>query len=249
VADNVIEDFVTVLTPDGEVVEEYSVIECFLNSDFAGQLVPGLESGGDITHTNTVQVIEDAMEHIHPALKQGNIVICMRTTSSIAVLNPRKRTIEWSMTSMFLDQHDATVLPSGNMLVFDNNGQVHFGTGGLRPGSRVLEFNMLTQEIAFRYPKKPDPSFYSGTSGAIQRLANGNTLIIESWAGRALEVTAQGDMVWEYYSPYRAGKNKDLIPHLCDVVRYSDSRVRWLRSGAPSSEEREEQKNEAATPG
>jgi hypothetical protein len=37
--------------------------------------------------------------------------------------------------------------------------------------------------------------------GAQQRLPNGNTLITESEAGRLLEVTADGEVVWEYINP------------------------------------------------
>jgi hypothetical protein len=228
-ARNVIEDFVTSITPDGQIIDQLSVVKSFLNSDYAAQVAVGLKAGGDITHTNTVQVLEESYESAHPSLKKGNIIICMRTISSIAALNPEKRAVEWSMQSMFRAQHDSTVLEDGKMLVFDNRGQVYLSSQGLKLASRIVEFDMKTNEIVFEYPKGPDPSFYSGTSGALQRLPNGNTLIIESWAGRALEVDPEGEIVWEYYSPYRAGEDKDLIPHLCDVVRYDESRLKWLK--------------------
>jgi hypothetical protein len=35
------------------------------------------------------------------------------------------------------------------------------------------------------------------------RLPNGNTLIVESDAGRAFEVTAEGEIVWEFLNPDR----------------------------------------------
>jgi len=45
-----------------------------------------------------------------------------------------------------------------------------------------------------------------------QRLPNGNTLITESDSGRLLEVTTQGDVVWEFINPVRGGKKGELIP-------------------------------------
>lgn len=40
------------------------------------------------------------------------------------------------------------------------------------------------------------------TSGAM-RLKNGNTFILQGAAGRMLEVTSDGEIVWEYWNPYR----------------------------------------------
>lgn len=38
----------------------------------------------------------------------------------------------------------------------------------------------------------------------MQRLANGNTLIAESNAGRGFEVTPHSEVVWEYLAPRSA---------------------------------------------
>jgi hypothetical protein len=37
----------------------------------------------------------------------------------------------------------------------------------------------------------------------IQRLSNGNTVICDSWSGRIFEVNREGELVWEYISPFR----------------------------------------------
>jgi hypothetical protein len=44
--------------------------------------------------------------------------------------------------------------------------------------------------------------FYSHYVSGAQRLANGNTMITEGADGRIFEVTAGGEIVWEYVSPY-----------------------------------------------
>jgi len=44
--------------------------------------------------------------------------------------------------------------------------------------------------------------FFSPYISGAQRLANGNTLICEGCHGRIFEVTREGDVVWEYVSPY-----------------------------------------------
>ncbi len=51
--------------------------------------------------------------------------------------------------------------------------------------------------------------------------------------GRAFEVTHEGEIVWEYYSPYRAGENFELIATLHEAFRVSrDYTESWLVTGS-----------------
>lgn len=50
--------------------------------------------------------------------------------------------------------------------------------------------------------------------GMAEPLPNGNVLVVESTAGRALEVTRSGDVVWEFSNPYRAGESGELVATL-----------------------------------
>jgi hypothetical protein len=51
-------------------------------------------------------------------------------------------------------------------------------------------------------PGRESFKFFSHYISAAQRLANGNTMITEGADGRVFEVTADGEIVWEYVSPY-----------------------------------------------
>jgi hypothetical protein len=107
------------------------------------------------------------------------------------------------------------------VLVFDNQG---------RPGSsRVLEIDPATQEVTWEYAGTPPKSFYTEFCGAAQRLPNGNTLITESEAGRAFEVTPGGDAVWSFASPFRAGARGELVATLLGVQRLAaDTPLDWI---------------------
>jgi hypothetical protein len=65
-------------------------------------------------------------------------------------------------------------------------------------------------------------------------LPNGNVLIVETDGGRALEVTPAGELVWQFQSPYRAGKNRDLVANLYSLDRVDATQTRWLTSEPPS---------------
>jgi hypothetical protein len=83
----------------------------------------------------------------------------------------------------------------------------------------VIELDPFTQEIAWRYGEKPGQGMFSETNGGAQRLENGDTLILESNAGRALEITPQGETVWEYVNPFRVGEKQELQATLTQLVR------------------------------
>ena len=70
---------------------------------------------------------------------------------------------------------------------------------------------------------------YSYMISGAQRLPNGNTLVVETDGGRALELTGDGEVVWEFRSPFRAGDEQELVATLFDVVRVDAQAVReWL---------------------
>jgi hypothetical protein len=93
-------------------------------------------------------------------------------------------------------QHDATMTPEGNILVFDN-GTHHPVT----PHSRVVEIDPRTDRIVWQYLPKVVFGFFSGHIGGCERLANGNTFICEGQSGRIFEVTKSGDVCWEWINP------------------------------------------------
>jgi hypothetical protein len=61
-------------------------------------------------------------------------------------------------------------------------------------------------------------------------LPNGNTLITESDNGRAFEVTREGEIVWEFLSPHRAGEDGEFVATLPEVIRLpKDFPLDWLQ--------------------
>ena len=99
------------------------------------------------------------------------------------VIDPAQEAVVWALSGLWLGQHQPTLLPDGNLLVFDNKG--HDGR------SKVVEIDPTTQRVVWEFADGPDTPFYSATCGTGQRLANGNTLITESDNGRALELAAE----------------------------------------------------------
>jgi len=231
----VIEDFVDVLDENGERISRLSILSCFRNSAYYSPLLETLRERvsyrlatdrkypGDILHTNTLQVLDGSLADISPMYRKGNLLVCLREPGIIAVIDPKNETVVWATSGLWRRQHDSTLLENGRMLIFDNKGN-----GGF---SRVLEFDPFTHEVFWKFGGEPPNMFHSNTCGAVQRLQNGNTLMIESDNGRALEVARDGTVVWEFVSPYRAGENNELIATLYDLVRIpKDWNLEWLEN-------------------
>ena len=149
----------------------------------------------DLLHANSVFWMNDAkLAARDPLYGPSNVVLTIRHQDTVAIVDWDARTTVWAWGQGELSgPHDAVVLPSGNILVFDN------GLG--RGWSRVVEMDPKSRRIVWEY-RAPDPkTFYTPTRGANQRLANGNTLIAQSDSGRAFEVMPDGTMGWEVLNP------------------------------------------------
>ncbi|MBU1086299.1 MAG: arylsulfotransferase family protein [Candidatus Omnitrophica bacterium] len=215
----VINDYITILSPSGEIKKEIDLFPLFKNQILfknrleifrvysmlaklsnAWEIILNnkikdsvLKLDHDLFHTNSIQIIDQDF----PGLcKKGDILISCHNLNFIAILDEKTNKIVWSWGQNVLDQaHHPTLLENGNILIFDN--------GPHRKFSRVIELNPLTRKIVWQYPEHPSKDFFSEIQGACQRLANGNTLITESLKSHVLEVTKKGEIVWEFYSPLK----------------------------------------------
>lgn len=214
----IVEDYITVLSPSGEEIKSISVLDCFLNSEYA-PYVEHIKVVPDILHANTIEPIDGSLADQMPMFKEGHILISLREIHAIAVIDPERRKVTWALTGMWKYQHEPRLLEDGNILLFDNRG--HQGK------SKAIEVDPMTQEVVWTFKGNPPETFYSREAGTLDRLPNGNTLIVESEYGRAFEVTPGGKIVWEFYNPNRAGEDDELIAALYEVVRVEPEEFDW----------------------
>ncbi len=214
------EDFITTLDHGGNVLSQVSILRAFLDTPFAAVLnaLPGHD---DIFHTNTIQVFDGSQAGRSTVFAAGNVLVSLRNLNRIAIVDPGQEAVVWSMAGGWQEQHDPLLLENGNMLIFDNR------TGGAP--SQVVEFDPLDEDVAWVFDGTPEQSFYSERMGTVQRLPNGNTLIAESFVGRALEVTADQRIVWQFDNPARTGDETPLVAILPEIVRVDSAYTSsWL---------------------
>jgi Arylsulfotransferase (ASST) len=211
-----LDDFLVVLSPDGEEMQKISLIHAVAASEYR-HLLYGVAAYAlaDPLHTNTVDVITEAAAANFAFGEAGEILLSFRELNAIGVLDVASGRLEWAARGYWLGQHDPDILPNGNILLFDNYGYFEKPEGR----SRVIEFDPRTMAIVWQYVGTAERPFESLIRASQQRLANGNTLITESSGGRILEVTPAGEIVWQFVNPVRGGEQNDRLPIICWAQR------------------------------
>jgi len=188
--------YVIELTPDDRIVWEWHP------SDHLEELRGLIDfrfppSDLDWTFMNTVEVLPDSpLGRMDLRFRMGNVLFSTRNVNAIGVIDKETGAVAWAWGPGVLDrQHMPTMLDNGHILVYDN--------GTFRGYTRILELDPQAEEIVWEYKADPPESFFSPTRGSSQRLPNGNTFIAESDSGRLLEVTPEGEIVWEFWNPDR----------------------------------------------
>jgi len=197
------------VTPAGEVVWEWSTAahyEQFHFSDRARALIA--ETAGDCFHTNTLEVLPgNELGEKDGRFRKGNILSCQRHTNVIYIVDRQSGNVVWQWgQGQLVGPHHPTMLANGNILIYDNGGWGGYPTRR-RFYTRLLEIDPRKGEVVWEYRHEPrvfkeKSKFFSYSWGSVQRLPNGNTFSLDCHKGRLFEVTAKGEIVWEYISPF-----------------------------------------------
>lgn len=140
------------------------------------------------THANTIV-----------PLPNERVLVSFRNISTVAIIDKASGDAVWTLgDDVLAQQHDPSMLPNGNVLIFDNG--THRRSTSFTY-SRVIEVNPATNEIVWEYQDKPHLNFHSNVISGARRLPNGNTLITEGFFGRIFQVAPNGEVVWEYINP------------------------------------------------
>ena len=118
--------------------------------------------------------------------------------------------------------HSAARLPDGHTLIA-------CGDAKCVEGPRVFEVDAAGKTV-WEVKNGDLPGIQFAFMTGFQRLPNGNTLIANADDGQAIEVTREGEIVWDYRVPQRNEKNQRAA--LVRVKRYPAEMAEPLLNGA-----------------
>jgi len=224
---NVWVDRILHVSEDGDILEEIGVLDLLYENDLDHYLPKSL--GGpwpdledvhpDITHLNDGESLDATMASAYPLFDAGDLLVSLRQLSLVFVVDPETRKIKWHASDPFVYQHDPDFIGEGWIGVFDNN--YRFKNESMTGESRIVFLNPHTDSTTVPFPTTRSEPFYTDVMGKWQHLANGNMLLSETRAGRAVEVAPDGRTVWEWvHSPISSSK----IPAITKASRHNLTR-------------------------
>lgn len=186
-ADGIWGDVVREIEPDGTVVWEWRAEDCEQMYDFPiNPMCPRVEW----CHANCVTPLDN-----------GDVLINFRYNHLMAIIDRETKKLKWHLCDYsYGQQHNVSPMKNGNIMFFANGANV-LGVGP-EAGSKVIELDPSSKQPVWQYEGSPPHSFFSWFISSAERLDSGNTSILEGIWGRLFEVTPEGEIVWEYVSPW-----------------------------------------------
>lgn len=185
------------------------------NGEIYGEAIQEIDRGGRVVwEWLTFEHLDpeiDVIGPLHPRdrwtnlnslteMPDGRILVSFRCTNTIAIIDRASGKIAWRWgPGQVAGQHHPTPLANGNILLFDNGAHRAYTTIDF---SRVIEVDPRSDAIVWEYKENPVFDFNSFICSGAQRMPGGTTVICECTKGRLFEVTVEGDIVWEYLSPF-----------------------------------------------
>lgn len=201
--DKVLEDMITVMSFDGEVLEQISMLDAVHKSGLIG-LYQGAE--GTQTHVNTfdplhlnaVRRIGGQIASAHHWLNADDLLVSFRSINSIAILDRSTLLFKWVCAGRTLRQHSPRFIDSDNILVFDNRG----GSESLG-GTRLVRIGLENRGVETLFPTQAHQTsapVYSETSGHLDiNRARDAVLMAVTNQSAVFEIDLdKGTVRWEY---------------------------------------------------
>ncbi|MFT3765954.1 MAG: arylsulfotransferase family protein [Minicystis sp.] len=221
-----IDDRLLIVSAQGTLLREISIMDAFARSPYRTfvnrEAALRRYTRGEYLHTNDVDLVSAKAAARFPFAREGQVLISVRDLSMLAVLDVDREQIVWARRGEWLDQHDPDFLENGNLLVYDNAGDL--ARGGR---TRIIEYDPRTGAIVWQYPGPGGRDIFNRIRGDQQRLPNGDVLI-NDYAGRSLlEVTRGGDIVWELANGFALPGSALWYDQVSYTERYAPGALRF----------------------
>jgi Arylsulfotransferase (ASST) len=202
---------------DGEIYADY-LVEMTINGQIVWEWRTWEHLDPETDCITAVQDPRDEWTHANglAELPNGDIVVSFRQISTVIIIDRKTGKVIWKLGAPPLSgQHAPMPLENGNLLLFDNYRRSKL-FGSTKSGGNM--------------------NFFSPRISNAQRLPSGNTLICEGDFGRLFEVTAGGELVWEYVNPFFNEGPNGVNNRVFRAYRYSAEQIAKAKATAAAHE-------------
>ena len=227
-----LEDLILRVTEDGIIDTQISIPRILYDSGFEPTLTagestfrPGERDDRELVHANKIAELSSAMADAFEQFETGDLVLSLRTYNMVFVVDPETWNVKWHQTGPWRRQHDPEFSSDGTISIFNNNTyRVDTKSGGRTIATAPLVSNIIkidpsTGQTTVVYGERTGQEFLTVIRGKHELTDEGGLLITEFGAGRAFEVDAQGQIIWEYINRYDA----EQVLEMTEARLYPDS--------------------------
>ena len=159
----------------------------------------------ELVHSNKVGELPGEIADAFPMFDAGDLVVSLRFKNMIFVIDRETWTVKWHQTGPWRRQHDPEFAADGTITLFNNNTyeglhRIRGETGAYR--SNIIKVDPATGETEVIYGDGTGEDLYSMIRSKQDVLPDGGVMITEFEGGRALQVDADRQVVWEYIKRY-----------------------------------------------
>ena len=212
------DDTVVRLDGSGRRLMEFSIPKLLYESGLR-QVMNGRPVGiADLVHANSIRELSTELAPAFPMFEAGDLLLSLREVAMVLVLDPDTRKIKWHRTGPWHLQHDAQFQPDGTITVF-NNGHISWKRRGRIPlHSNILRVNPANGEVSVVMGSEisEQADFYTERKGQHQILPGGEVLVVEAERGRVVQLSPQGEVLWEYINRH----NESMVGELLNAYVY-----------------------------
>ena len=197
------EDGIVMLSPEGKVLFERSVI-AILDANGLGHLVFGRgEAHPDPIHLNDIQPVPGD----GPLWKKGDVFLSLRNQSMVLLYRPSTDRVLWHRLGPWFHQHDVNILDDHRISVFDN----HAVTSGIRSwavrgSNRLLVVDLASGEVTSPWQRGFEVLDVRTPTAGRGDVVGDEDLVEESAHGRLLQFDRAGRVSWQFVNRAADGR-------------------------------------------
>jgi len=186
---NFIDDAITKVNLDGEIVFQLSLAEILYKNNIIGETI--FKHRDDPLHLNDIEpVLFDG-----PYWKKGDLFLSIRDLGIIALYRPDSNKIIYTIVGSFSGQHDVDIISDKEISIFNNNNI------GLKDSknSEILIYDFEKKKLFKKFSKTLSViNFKTDSEGLAEYFDDGSILLEEQNRGRLILINSSGDVEWEY---------------------------------------------------
>ncbi|MDA1021249.1 MAG: aryl-sulfate sulfotransferase, partial [Cyanobacteria bacterium] len=167
--------FAEVSMENGKVMNETSITKILIENEYHNIVLQSLSTTDDLIHLNDAEPINFTDGFV----REGDIMLSMRNTSSVALYRPSTNKIVWLQQGPWRQQHDIDYQGNGVFTIFGNDS---YQNRSLRGYSTIYSYDIKTTS-AVELLALNKPAIFTGTEGLHQIISENEIMIEETNKG------------------------------------------------------------------